>query len=100
MSATLHTLYVHGAEFLQWAEEVVGVPLGALSESAIEAHNGRVKSLKQRHARMDSLEHQSQDILHGEMWRSDPMVLGYLELHQEFRRGCIRAPRVGPRVWG
>jgi hypothetical protein len=93
MSATLHSLYVHGHKYLEWAEDVVGVPLGALSESAMECHNKSVKAMKEHHARMDDLEHQSEDILHGVMWRSDPLVLSYLECIQKIRRGCIRIPR-------
>jgi hypothetical protein len=43
MSAVLHVLYVHGHEYLTWAKNVVGVPLGAISEGAIEAFNKGVK---------------------------------------------------------
>ena len=93
MSATLHALYVHGHEYLEWAQNVVGVPLGALSESAIECHNKVVKALRRMHARMDSIIHQSEDILHGEMWRSDPLVLAFFEIIQEKKRGFIRRSR-------
>ena len=39
MSANLHVLYVHGEEYLKHAEDNVGVPLGVLSESAMEHYN-------------------------------------------------------------
>ena len=90
MSAVLHVLYVHGHEYLTWAKDVVGVPLGAISEGAIEAFNKVVKKLRRAHARMSSLEKQSEDIHHWAMWPSDPKVIGYLELIQKKRRGFIR----------
>ena len=90
MSGVLHALYVHGHEYLAWARDVVGVPLGAISEGAIEAYNKVVKKLRKAHARMSSLTKQSADIHHWAMWPTDPKVIGYLELTQKKRSGFIR----------
>lgn len=90
MSATLHVLCVHGHLYLEWARDVVGVPYGALSESAIECHNKTTKQMKRNHARGDSLLHNCQDIMHGKMWRSDPLLLSYYETIQTVKRGAIR----------
>ena len=90
MSATLHVLFVHGHDYIRWAQEDVGVPLGALSESAIECHNKVVKAMRRLHARMDSIVNQSADILYNNMWRSDPLVLAYFEVIQKYRRGFMR----------
>ena len=90
MSGVLHALYVHGHEYLAWARDVVGVPLGAISEGAIEAYNKVVKRLRRLHSRMSSITNQSEDIHHWAMWPSCPKVIGYLELTQKKRRGFIR----------
>ena len=89
MTALLHVIYCHGHLYLEWAEEVVGVPLGALSESAIEAHNKDKKKAK-RHARMDSVAHHSADAMHHPTWTSDPLVIAYKEMIQTVKRGNIR----------
>ena len=90
MPATLHALFVHGHEYLTWAEHTVGIPLGAISEGAIEAYNKMVKALRRMHARMSSIQAQSADIIHYELWWSDPLVNAFLEVMQEKRRGFIR----------
>ena len=90
MSATLHALIVHGHEYLTWAKDVVGLPLGAISEGALEAYNKMVKALRRMHARMSSIKAQSADIIHYELWWSDPLVNAFLEVMQAKRRGFIR----------
>ena len=39
MSAILHVLYAHGSLYLNWANDTVGVPLGAISDNAMECEN-------------------------------------------------------------
>ena len=80
MSATLHALIVHGHEYLTWAKDVVGLPLGAISEGALEAYNKMVKALRRMHARMSSIKAQSADIIHYELWWSDQLVKPFLEV--------------------
>ena len=89
MTAVLHVLYCHGHLYLEWAEEVVGVPLGALSESAIECHNKDKKRAK-RYARLDSVAHNSADTMHSSTWTSDPLVLAFKEVIQVKKRGNAR----------
>ena len=36
MTANVHLLVSHGALYLKWAQEEVGVPLGILTEGSIE----------------------------------------------------------------
>ena len=67
----------------------VGVPLGALAESAMECHNADKKFAKVHQARQDSVEHQSEDSFHSVMWKSCPLVISYLEIIQIKKRGCI-----------
>ena len=89
MTATLHVLYCHGAEYLAWAQHEVGVPLGALAESAMECHNFDKKFAKVYQARQDSVEHQSEDCFHSVMWKSCPLVISYIEIIQIKKRGSI-----------
>ena len=89
MTATLHVIYIHGHEYLRWAQEVVGVPLGALAESAMECHNADKKRAKTGHARMTSLEHQSVDTLDSTMWKSCPLVNSFIEIIQKIKRGYM-----------
>ena len=39
MTANTHTMYAHGHLYLEFAQHTVGVPLGVLPESAVEAYN-------------------------------------------------------------
>jgi hypothetical protein len=97
MTGSLHTIITHGHLFLEWARDVVGVPFGALTEGAGEADNKETKAMKSGHARRDTLEHNSEDIMHGKTWRSDPLVLGYYEAIQWIKAGNIRRRRQDPR---
>lgn len=100
MSAVVHVIYAHGADYLEWAETVVGVPLGALSDGGTEAGNKTKKHHKHFHARRDSVVHSSWDAFHATMWRSDPLVLSFWECIQTVKRGHVRKPKSGqkPRI--
>ena len=93
MTASIHVLYCHGAEYLAWSQYEIGVPLGALAESAVECHNGDKKFAKFHQARQDTVEHQSEDSFHSVMWKSCPLIISFLELIQIRKRGCVQRRR-------
>ena len=93
MSGTVHMLYTHAVEYLDWAKDTVGVPLGAMSECAMENHNKVKKHAKKRHARLDTLTHQSEDTHHAAMWPSCPKLLEHSEHFQRLRESKNRRRR-------
>ena len=63
----------HGHLYLQYALDVQ-VPLGVLSESAIEARNIDNKQVRKMHARKYGFEEQNLDCFNWMNWTSDPIV--------------------------
>ena len=90
MSAILHILYAHGSLYLNWAKDTVGVPLGAISDNAMECENKMKKFNKKSHARMNSVVNNHDDAFHACQWRSDPLVRSFWEISQKIKRGHRR----------
>ena len=70
---TFHRLLAHGDLYLQFAKDI-GVPLGKLSESAIEARNIDNKTVRRYHSRTCGFVEQNTDSFHWLSWTSDPVV--------------------------
>ena len=77
LTATLHILYCHGHQFLEWAEKYVGIPLGALTEGSQECSNKDTKDDRNHHSRQDSIIHSHQDLLNNPMARYVIQALSY-----------------------
>ena len=69
LTATLHIVYCHGHQFLEWAEREVGIPLGALTEGSCECSNKEKKDDRCHHTRKDTIEHSHEDLLNNPMDR-------------------------------
>ena len=69
LTATLHIVYCHGHQFLEWAEREVGIPLGALTEGSAECSNKEKKDDRSHHTRKDTIEHSHADLLNNPMDR-------------------------------
>lgn len=73
MPTTLHKVLIHGHEIIKEAL----VPIGLLSEDAQEAMNKEVRRMRSYHSFKGSRERTMQDIFHGLLVASDPIVSYY-----------------------
>ena len=70
MSQSVHRFLVHGKAFIDHFE----LPIGALSESALEARNKYNRGAREFHARKTSMKDNVQDVFHHLMCTSDPYM--------------------------
>ena len=85
MTASVHMLLSHGHLFLDWSQKDVGVCLGELTESSIEAGNKDNKLNKNLFSRRNGLKNQNHDIMTRRLWTADPLIL-----YQEERKTIVR----------
>ena len=76
--------------YICWAQENIGVPLGALTERSIEKGNKQNKECLKRLSRKNSYTNENSDIFLRRMWESDPIILWELNLNWKLTRGKIR----------
>ena len=74
MTANIHLLVSHGALYLRWAQEEVGVGLGILTEGSIEKCNQDVKEANSRFVARTSVENMHRNILVRRSWEADPVL--------------------------
>ena len=74
MTANVHLLISHGALYLKWAQNDIGVPLGILTEGSIEKCNQNVKKANFRFVARISVENIHRNILVRQSWESDPVL--------------------------
>ncbi|KAE8739561.1 hypothetical protein FOCC_FOCC014944 [Frankliniella occidentalis] len=70
MTASVHTLLVHGPDFVK----VAPVPLGLLSEEALEACHKRVRHIRKHHVQLWNRAAGMKDLIHGLLIASDPVT--------------------------
>ena len=78
MSQSVHRFLCHGTAFI----ENLRLPIGALSESALEARNKYNRGAREHHARKTSMKDNVQDVFHHLMCTSDP--------YRYLRRYCAK----------
>jgi hypothetical protein len=76
MTQSVHRFLCHGAAFINHFE----LPVGALSESALEARNKYNRSAREHHARKTSMRDNVQDVFNYLLYTSDPYM--YLVKHK------------------
>ena len=74
MTANVHLLVAHGGLYLKWAQNEVGVPLGILTEGAIEKCNQDVKKANSNFVARTSVENIHRNILVRRSWEADPVL--------------------------
>ena len=74
MTANVHLLIAHGALYLNWAQQEVGVPLGVLTEGSIEKLNQDVKQANRSFVARISVENIHRNILVRRSWEADPVL--------------------------
>jgi hypothetical protein len=70
MSQSVHRFLCHGKHFIENFE----LPIGALSESALEARNKYNRKAREFHARKTSMKDNVQDVFHHLLCTSDPYL--------------------------
>ena len=89
MPASMHILLIHGHQIMSCFR----VPIGALSEEAMEARNKELKHYRQHHTRKTSRIDCNRDLLHKLLVSSDPKISGIADRKEKKRgkkRGSIR----------
>ena len=89
-SANIHALMCHGNLYIRYAQQVLGVPLGFLTENAIEMGNKQNKQLKNMFSRKNAIANETADIFKRRLYISDPIVCIDEEKRQVVKRGKIR----------
>ena len=92
MPANVHLLIAHGHLYLRWAQDDIGIALGALTEGSIEKCNQDVKFIHRRFVAKTSMENIHSNILTRLSWEADP-VLHYEETVRQVRPCFILFPK-------
>ena len=89
ITANTHSLLCHAPLYIRWAQNELGVSLGALSENSLEKGNKQNKLYRQLFSYRSDIKRENKDIF---MWRllvSDPFLLLEGEWKQELRKGHV-----------
>lgn len=70
MPASVHKILLHGADIIQYA----ALPIGILSEEALESRNKDFRNIRENHTRKFSREKTMYDLFHYLLLSSDPLV--------------------------
>jgi hypothetical protein len=91
ITANTHSLLVHGASYIKWAQEEVGVPLGWLTEGALEFGNKFNLQFRKQFAFRGSITDETKQIFIRRLELSDPkLVIDGVE-GQELRVGFVKS---------
>ena len=93
MTSNFHKVLCHGKSFIKFAQNELGVPLGALSEGSIERGNKQNKSMVKRFSRKNSFVNESYDVLNRRLWQSDPKLIWEQRVNTKICRGNLRKKR-------
>ena len=89
MTANVHMLIAHGADYMKWAQEDLGVPIGVLTEGSIEVLNKDVKQDNKCFVARISSERVQRDIMVRRNWEADPLLHFEATVRQVIRSGNI-----------
>lgn len=70
MPSSIHKILIHGGEIIS----NVGLPIGMMSEEALEARNKDVRNFRLLHIRKTSRQHTMADLMHALLFSSDPFI--------------------------
>lgn len=82
MPTTLHKVLMHGAEII----EAAVLPIGLLSEDAQESRNKDIKKLRERYSRKTSRTETMEDVFHGLLVSSDPVISSMRKLPSQGKK--------------
>jgi hypothetical protein len=91
ITANQHSLLTHGASYIRWAQEELGVPLGWLTEGALEFGNKYNLQFRKQFSYSGSIEEETKQIFIRRLEMSDPkLVIDGIE-GQELREGFVKS---------
>lgn len=90
LTGLMHSLLCHGNLYIEHAQNHLGVPLGALTESSIEGANKTNKQYKNLFSRKNGIKKENNDIFVRRLIVSDPVLAIDEEPRQVIRKGNIR----------
>ena len=90
LSGSIHSLMCHGDMYIRYAQDILGIPLGFLTENAIEMGNKQNKQFKRLFSRKNSIVNETEDIFQRRLLVTDPILCIDEEQRQTVRRGKIR----------
>lgn len=70
MPCSIHKILIHGADII----EVVPLPIGQMSEEALEARNKDCRNIREHHTRKNSRRNTMEDLIHALLCSSDPLI--------------------------
>lgn len=70
MPSSIHKILIHGADII----DNVGLPIGMMSEEALESRNKDARNFRQHHTRKTSRQHTMQDLINALLISSDPFI--------------------------
>lgn len=70
MPSSVHRILIHGADIISH----VALPIGMMSEEALEARNKEFRDLRQNHSRKDNRSNTMEDVMNGLLISSDPLI--------------------------
>lgn len=70
MPSSVHKVLIHGADII----ESVSLPLGMMSEEALEARNKDIRNFRLKHTRKNSRLNTMQDLINSLLVSSDPVI--------------------------
>ena len=90
ISATTHSLLCHGSLYIRYAQNDLGVALGALTEGSIEAGNKENLRYRRMYARKSAIKKETKDIFKRRGIMSCPHLIIEGVGKQKIRKGNIR----------
>lgn len=73
MPSSVHKVLIHGADIIQYA----ALPIGMLSEEALESRNKDFRNIRESHTRKMSREKTMHDLFHYLLLSSDPLISSF-----------------------
>ena len=89
-SGSIHSLMCHGHLYICYAQGVLGVPLGFLTENTIEMGNKQNKQFKRQFSRKKSIVAEMEDVFKRRLILTDPILCIEEDKRQIVRRGKIK----------
>ena len=90
LTANSHALLCHGSLYIRYAQEELGVSVGALSENSLEMGNKSNNNYRKLFCYRGDIRRETSDIFKRRLLVSDPSVILEGVQKQQLRRGHVR----------
>ena len=90
ITANTHAMLCHASLYIRWAQEELGVSLGALSENSLEMGNKQNNIYRKLFSYRGDIKRENRDVFNRRLIISDPLLQLEGVLKQEIRRGHVK----------